>query len=247
MSGTFEWTVQNAHVLTCQSSASSAPVARKNALMMLADGSQYHLLPLSKFHLSHINLCILVFFRNSDCRVCCQSTLLLAVPGSPSWPFNTLQLVTDHPAYRDSRVIKIPTKTRCLSYYLPIRNKICTRNALIVNRGFEKCIQSIFTCLLFYKTERLNCNDIRRHESVVKMQYFNREVHFARGVSINRIYAWRLLYETFIICYIIAQGELRRRSHVVCACSVMCTCNHIRCKNQCRWWGKIDGGKRRVR
>jgi len=142
---------KRSHVLTCQSSASSAPVARKNALM-LADGSQYHLLPLSKFHLSHINLCILVFFRNSDCRVCCQSTLsFLAAPGSPSWPFNALpSLVVDHPAYRDSRVIKIPIKTRRLSYYLPIRNKICTRDALIVNRSFEKCIQSIFTCLLFY-------------------------------------------------------------------------------------------------
>jgi len=43
--------------------------------------------------------------------------------------------------------------------------------------------------IILYKTKRLNCNDIRRYESVVKMQYFNGEVHFAPGVSINRVYA----------------------------------------------------------
>lgn len=50
----------------------------------------------TKFHLSRISLCIPVFPRNSDCRVCCQPTLLsflAALPESSlSRPLNALHL-----------------------------------------------------------------------------------------------------------------------------------------------------------
>lgn len=112
----------------------SSPIHIMSLLERNHDRSQYHLLSISavinfetEFHLSHISLCIFAFVIPT---VMFAASLilpsLLAALGSFSRPLNTfyLRLVADHPAYRDSRVIKIPTKTQTLELLLWAKIKV---------------------------------------------------------------------------------------------------------------------------
>lgn len=73
------------------------------------------------------------------------------------------------------------------------------------------------TCCLFSRTiKKIEIPTIgfqwwRHHESAFAW-YFKGKTHFARDISINRVYAWRLLHEILyrMVC-IIAKCELRRR------------------------------------